>query len=125
MLADTRFGVDFSGDVATRLGLGRAGGARWPTSGPSPTSATLVRDPALPGLASVICDFAGLDGEPLPICPRGMLKRMVARLEGHGLSALVAPEIEFSVFEEPIQQARDAGLSRPDAARRGAAGSPT
>ena len=57
----------------------------------------------------MLCDFVGLDGEPLPICPRGILKRMVARLAEHGLTARVAPEIEFSVFEEPIQQARAQG----------------
>ena len=43
---------------------------------------------------------------------------MVAELDRHGLAARVAPEIEFSVFEEPIQTARGAGLPRADAARR-------
>ena len=38
-----------------------------------------------------------------------MLKRVVAGLAGHGLRRSVAPEIEFSVFEEPIQRR---GLSR-------------
>ncbi len=108
MLADTCFGVDFGGDV----GLGWDWGS-WRGEVADiravPDLGTLVSDPALPGLASVICDFAGLDGAPLPICARGMLKRMIARLEGHGLSALVAPEIEFSLFEEPIQQARAQG----------------
>lgn len=105
MVADTAFGVDLSGDVAIGWDWGSWRGEVADVQ-VVPDLETLTADPALPGLASVLCDFAGLDGEPLAICPRGMLKRMVAALAGHGLSARVAPEIEFSVYEEPIQQAR-------------------
>jgi len=35
------------------------------------------------------------DGVPHPGCPRGLLRRVVARLAGHGLSALVGHEFEF------------------------------
>ncbi len=108
MLADTAFGVDFSGDVAIGWDWGDWRGEVADIR-VVPDLATLTADPALAGLASVLCDFVGLDGEPLPICPRGILKRMVARLAEHGLTARVAPEIEFSVFEEPIQQARAQG----------------
>ncbi len=108
MLADTTFGVDFSGDVALGWDWGSWRGEVADIRA-VPDLGTLTPDPALPGLASVICDFVGLDSEPLPICPRGMLKRMVAGLDGHRLSAVVAPEIEFSVFEESIQSARAQG----------------
>ena len=108
MLADTTFGVDFSGDVALGWDWGAWRGEVADIRA-LPDLQTLTPDPALPGLASVICDFAGLDGAPLPICPRGMLKRTIAHLDGHGLSAVVAPEIEFSVFEQPIQEARARG----------------
>ena len=84
-----------------------------------PDLATLTRDPALPAASrSVICDFARLDGEPLPICPRGMLKRTIAGLGGHGLDAVVAPEIEFSIFEQPLHESPGLGLPGPDATRR-------
>ena len=125
MLADTTFGVDFGGDVALGWDWGDWRGEVADIRA-VPDLATLTARPgARRQLASVICDFAGLDGEPLPICPRGMLKRMIARLaEPRPRRARVAPEIEFSVFEESIQQAR----ARATASSRrsaGRAGSPT
>ncbi len=105
MLADTTFGVDFGGDVALGWDWGSWRGEVADIRA-VPDVATLTRDPALPQLGSVICDFARLDGEPLPACPRGMLKRAIAGLAGHGLEAMVAPEIEFSVFEQSIHEAR-------------------
>lgn len=108
MLADTCFGVDFSGDVALGWDWGRWRGEVADIKA-VPDLDTLRGDPALPGLASVICDFTTPDGEPLPICGRGMLRRMIAELDRHGLASRVAPEIEFSVFEEPIQAARAQG----------------
>ena len=107
-LADTCFGVDFSGDVAVGWDWG---GWRGEVTDivlvPDPT--TLVADPELPGLASVICEFADQEGRPLPACYRGLLKRMVDRLSEHGYTASVAPELEFMAFEESIHQARAQG----------------
>jgi glutamine synthetase len=107
-IADTAFGVDFSGDVAVGWDWG---GWRGEVSDIvlMPDRATLVVDPELPGLASAICDFTDPQGNPLPGCYRGLLKRLLARLADHGYTALVAPELEFMVFEEPIQQARAQG----------------
>jgi glutamine synthetase len=107
-LADTAFGVDLSGDVALGWDWG---GWRGEVTDVTlrPDLTTLTLDPALPGLGSVICDFATGDGGPVPVCGRSMLKRLVAELGDRGLEAVVAPEIEFSVFEEPIQTARERG----------------
>ena len=108
MLADTTFGVDFAGDVALGWDWGSWRGEVADIN-VVPDLETLTADPALPGLASVICDFCGLDSEPLPVCPRGILRRVIERLGRHGLAGAVAPEIEFMAFEESIQQARALG----------------
>jgi len=105
-IADTAFGVDLSGDVALGWDWGDWRGEVTDITA-VPDLETLTVDPSFPGLGSVICDFATGDGRPVPICGRSMLKRLISRLADHGLSAIVAPEIEFSAFEEPIQTARE------------------
>ena len=107
--ADTCFGVDPGGDVA--LGWDWGGWRGEVTDiRLAPDPATLVEDPELPGLASVICDFTDLDGRRLPACYRGLLRGLVERLAERGYSVSVAPELEFMVFAEPIETARAQGF---------------
>jgi glutamine synthetase len=107
-VADTCFGVDVGGGVAVGWDWGgwrgEVGDIRL-----APDAATLVHDPEMDGLASVICDFTDVDGTPLPACYRSLLRRLESELAGRGHRASIAPEIEFMVFEEPIQRARDQG----------------
>ncbi|GLY38330.1 glutamine synthetase [Amycolatopsis sp. NBRC 101858] len=72
-----------------------------------PDLSTLVR--WKPGLDSVIGDYWLKDGRPVPLCPRNLVRRMVDRLAQHGYTATVAVEIEATVFEEPIHEARARG----------------
>jgi glutamine synthetase len=108
IFADTCFGVDPGGEVALGWDWG---GWRGEVTDIKlvPDPGTLVEDPELPGLASVICDYTDLDGRRLPACYRGLLGALVGRLGERGLTASVAPELEFMVFEEPIEVARDQG----------------
>ncbi|MFH8573854.1 glutamine synthetase family protein [Streptomyces sp. NPDC017993] len=62
-----------------------------------------------PGLDSVLGDYWLKDGTPVPICPRNLVRKMVERLAGLGFTATVAVEIEATVFEEPIHEARARG----------------
>ncbi|WP_030690398.1 glutamine synthetase family protein [Streptomyces globisporus] len=62
-----------------------------------------------PGLDSVIGDYWLKDGRPVPICPRNLVRKMVDRLASNGFSAKVAVEIEATVFEESIHEARSRG----------------
>ena len=71
---------------------------------------TLVPIPTRPGHASCIIDFVGVDGEPLPVCPRSTLKRVVERLGTHGLTARAAFEIEGMLFTEGLAEARGKGF---------------
>lgn len=72
-----------------------------------PDLATLVE--WKPGLDSVIGDYWLKDGRPVPICPRNLVKRLVARLADHGYTAIAAVEIEATLFEESVQEARRRG----------------
>jgi glutamine synthetase len=62
-----------------------------------------------PGVAAVISDFVLGDGSPIPVCPRSLLKRQVDGLAEAGFGAIAAIEIEATVFEESIQDARKSG----------------
>lgn len=72
-----------------------------------PDLATLVE--WKPGLDSVIGDYWLKDGTPVPICPRNLVKRLVARLADHGYDVTVAVEIEATLFEESVHEARARG----------------
>jgi glutamine synthetase len=67
---------------------------------------TLIRIPNRPGLASCIADYATVNGETLAVCPRSVLKGVVARLATHGLTAKAAFEIEGTLFAESVGESR-------------------
>ncbi|WP_406635165.1 glutamine synthetase family protein [Amycolatopsis sp. WGS_07] len=69
-----------------------------------PDESTLVE--WKPGTASVICDFWTRDGEPVEADPRQALKRVVAAYAERGLTVKASVEIEATVFQESIDQAR-------------------
>lgn len=45
--------------------------------------------------AQVICDLVDVDGEPVGLSPRNVLKRVLDAYAADGLEAVIAPEIEF------------------------------
>jgi len=51
-----------------------------------------------PATRVVLGDLYQNDGSPLPMCPRGALKRAVAAWEGHGLTPKVGIELEAYAF---------------------------
>jgi glutamine synthetase len=56
--------------------------------------------PFEPDTAAFLLDFYGMDGKPHVACPRGLLKRVVARAESLGYAPFVGAEYEFWVFRE-------------------------
>jgi glutamine synthetase len=62
-----------------------------------------------PGRASVIGDFWEPAGKPLGVCPRNAVRKVVDGLAQHGYTAKIAIEIEATVFEESIHEARARG----------------
>jgi glutamine synthetase len=61
---------------------------------------TARRIPWEPGVIALLCDFRDAAGAPHPACPRSLLKRVKARAEGLGYSALFGAEFEFFFFKE-------------------------
>ncbi|OBK54374.1 glutamine synthetase family protein [Mycobacterium kubicae] len=74
-----------------------------------PDLSTLRLVPWLPGTALVIADLTWTDGRPVVASPRSILRRQLDRLAARGLSADVATELEFMVFDEPYRQAWASG----------------
>src|SRR4051812_19054132 len=58
-------------------------------------------------------DFVGARGEPLPICPRQLLKRVLGRAHDAGFDVVAAFEYEFFHFRETAQTLEEAGYVRP------------
>jgi glutamine synthetase len=52
------------------------------------------------GVPFFLGDFQDAEGAPSPICPRGLLKRIVASLQGAGFAALTSLEYEWFNFRE-------------------------
>ncbi len=75
-----------------------------------PDLATLRRVPWLPGTALVLADLLehGTDAE-VPISPRAVLKRQIARLDALGYAPMMASELEFFLFRTSFEEAAAAG----------------
>ena len=75
-----------------------------------PDLATLRRIPWLEGTALVLCDV--LDHhthEEVAHSPRAILKKQVKRLEAMGMKAYMASELEFFLFDQSYDSARESG----------------
>jgi glutamine synthetase len=72
-----------------------------------PDLSTLRRTPWLEGTALVLCDLEWHDGSPVAASPRQVLQRQLDRLAERGWSAKVGSELEFLLFRESYESARD------------------
>ena len=63
--------------------------------------------PWLPGSALVLCDLLTLEGEPVEVSPRRILRRQLERAAGHGLEIKCATELEFYLFLDSFAEAAD------------------
>ncbi len=78
-----------------------------------PDLTTLRVMPWLEGTAIVLCDI--LDHHthaPVPHAPRQVLKAQIERLSGKGLTAMMATELEFFLFEESYRDLAQDGYRR-------------
>ncbi len=75
-----------------------------------PDLSTLRLVPWLPGTALVLCDVEDHHTHAeVPHSPRTLLKRQIARLEAMGLTAMMASELEFFLFEQSYGALQAAG----------------
>ena len=63
--------------------------------------------PWLPGSALVLCDLLTLEGQPVEVSPRRILRRQLERAAGHGLEIRCATELEFYLFLDSFAEAAD------------------
>jgi len=67
---------------------------------------TTVRPlPWLPGSVLVLCDLLTMDGEPVEVSPRRILRRQLERAAERGLEVKCATELEFYLFLESYAEA--------------------
>ena len=62
------------------------------------------------GVPYFVGEFAADDGGDHPVCPRSLLRRVLARAGGNGLTAKAGFEYEFFVFDEDPDSIRDKGF---------------
>ncbi|BDI05192.1 glutamine synthetase family protein [Sphaerotilus microaerophilus] len=122
------------------LGLTLTGGEPEPVFGPmlprqysdltlQPDLATLAPRPGRPAEASVLCEPGGRwwsehharEVDASELCPRSALRRVLARFEAEGLTARVAPELEFFLLQRDEAGGRitlDSARAHPGAMAR-------
>src|SRR3954467_6544753 len=74
-----------------------------------PDFSTLRRVPWQPGTAMVLADLETTEGEPVYASPRQILRRQLARLAEHGLTAYAGTELEFVLYRDSYEEAFDKG----------------
>ena len=104
-LADFAFGTDRAGDP----GLGYSSEWRSTVVGDIhlvPDVATLRLAPGVEGMATCFADAVDVEYRPIPLCGRGLVRRLSDRLEGEGFQARFAFEIEGQFFTKSFQDNR-------------------
>ncbi len=74
-----------------------------------PDLSTLRMVPWHEATALVLCDVERVDGGPVPVSPRQVLRHQLDRLAERGLAAFVGTELEFLVFEDSYESAWNSG----------------
>jgi glutamine synthetase len=66
---------------------------------------TIRRLPHRQGTVMIQCDLSLIDGSPVPMSPRTMLRKQVDKAAGHGWKALSGTELEFMIYENTFEDA--------------------
>jgi glutamine synthetase len=74
--------------------------AGWPDIHAIADLSTLRLAPGEEATAQVIADLVGPEGVPVPMAPRRVLRRVLARLRAKGWEFSVGPELEFYLFAD-------------------------
>tara|TARA_R110002110_G_scaffold87809_9_gene228587 strand:- start:62 stop:1447 length:1386 start_codon:yes stop_codon:yes gene_type:complete len=67
---------------------------------------TLIYDGSDPDLGHCMGDLTNSAGEPLELCPRSQLKRLVGKMAERGMHAKCTFELEFYIFQESFADLR-------------------
>ncbi|GIL26171.1 glutamine synthetase family protein [Actinocatenispora comari] len=71
----------------------------------TPDLATLRSLPWRDGSALLLADVSTVDGKPIAVAPRQVLRDQLAALAGHGLHPYVGTELEFCVYDDSYEDA--------------------
>jgi glutamine synthetase len=63
--------------------------------------------PWVPGSVLVLCDLVTMDGAPVEVSPRRILRRQLERAAAHGLEVKCATELEFYLFRDSFAEAAE------------------
>ncbi|HEY5222808.1 MAG TPA: glutamine synthetase family protein [Microbacteriaceae bacterium] len=66
---------------------------------------TIRRLPYREGSVLIQCDLSLVDGAPLPMSPRSVLRRQVEKAAEHGWNAVAGTELEFDIYENSYEDA--------------------
>ncbi|MGO4102844.1 glutamine synthetase family protein [Leifsonia sp. YAF41] len=66
---------------------------------------TIRRLPHRAGTVMIQCDLSLIDGSPVPMSPRTMLRKQVEKAASHGWKALSGTELEFMIYENTFEDA--------------------
>lgn len=94
--------VDTSANFVLAAGAGFAGGyGSWMLK-VDPSTFTVL--PWAPKAARIVADLYTLDGEPVTVAPRGVMRNVLNELEKEGYSTFGAAELEFYIFRKYDKQ---------------------
>jgi glutamine synthetase len=97
-------------DMAPQQGYGLAGWNRgFGDFQLQPDLSTLRLTPWHPNAALVLADANTVDGAPIQVSPRHVLRRQLDRLSALGLSAQVGTELEFMIFQTSYREGWESG----------------
>jgi glutamine synthetase len=65
--------------------------------------------PWIPGSVLVLCDLLTMEGAPVEVSPRRILRRQLERAAYHGLEIKCATELEFYLFRDSFAEAGEKG----------------
>lgn len=74
-----------------------------------PDPATLVIQPGTPGLAACVVDHTDVEGRPLPVCARTIVRQLTEQIAELGYEVRMSAELEATAFEESPAEARVKG----------------
>ncbi len=70
---------------------------------------TIISDGTDADLGHVICDFTSVNGEPLSLCPRTLLRRITNEISELGYNVKATFELEFFIYKDSFENARRKG----------------
>jgi glutamine synthetase len=113
------FGIDIHDQLYTPNLAFTGWKTGWPDFRMIPDPSTARAIPWEPGIATLICDYASWEGEPIEFAPRQILRQVTERFRNLGFEPKVAVELEFFVLRETPDSLAEKDYSKLEFLTRG------